>query len=147
MDQRSTTVVAGSGGGTAGPPEVTLFAARLGRMSGEQIEGLAAALRAGHDTADGEVQWWRATLGVERSLRCARRGRAAGFAAHEASTAVLRAAEVAGIRSTSRDSVTLVARAASEVARAIVAAGDVVPCRAAAIPAWDAVLATADVVA
>ena len=64
----------------------------------------------------------------------------AGAAAHEASAAVLRAADTAGVRATRRDEVTMVARAASDVARAIVAA-DGVP-RCVAVPAWDAVLGT-----
>jgi hypothetical protein len=132
---------------SAAPTEVASFAARLGRLTGDQIEALAGVVRAELGSADGEVQWWRATLGVERSLRCARRGRLAGAAGHEASAAVLRAADAAGIRSTRRDDVTLVARAASDVARAIVAGGEQVPCRVAAVPAWAAVLATADAAA
>lgn len=146
MASWSTTGGAPMGGTTtAAPSEAAVLAARLGHLTGDQIEALAAVVRAELGSADGEVQWWRATLGVERKLRCARRGRLAGVAGHEASAAVLRAADAAGIRATRRDEVTLVARAASDVARALVAAGDQPPCRVAAIPAWAALLATCDV--
>lgn len=147
MDQVRTTTataVARPGTATGAPPDVAAFAGQLGRLTGDQIEGLATALRAEMGSAEGEVLWWRATMGVDRSLRCARRGRMAGAAAHDASAAVLRAAEAAGIRTTSRDAVTMVARAASDVARALVAGGGAPACPAAAIPAWRAVLDTVD---
>lgn len=138
--ERGTTAAGAATVTTGHPPGIATFTARMAQLSGPEIEGLAAVLRSELDSADGEVRWWRATLGVDRSLRCARRGRMAGAAAHEASAAVLRAADVAGVRASRRDEVTMVARAASDVARAIVAAGGVPRCIA--VPAWDAVLAT-----
>lgn len=141
---RTTTgaVAVGSGGPTATPGPET-FAERLGRLTADQIESLACCLRAELGSAEGEIAWWRATMGVDRSLRCARRGRAAGAAAHEASAAVLRAAERAGIRTTERDAVTLVARAASDVARALVAGANALHPPVAGIAAWRTMLAVA----
>ena len=89
-------------------------------LSGHAIVALASSLRHEMESVDGEVSWWRATVAIGATLKRHHRSREAGLAAHRASVAVLEAAD----RSTepvSREDATLVARAASEVARALVA--------------------------
>jgi hypothetical protein len=97
------------------------FTARLNRLTAAEFTTIAAALRAEHDTADSEVTWWRATLAVTASLRRQRRTREAGMAAHHASAAVIDAARGCGVFDADRDTAIAVARAASDVARAMVA--------------------------
>ena len=97
------------------------FTARLNQLTAAEFTTIVAALRAEHDTADSEVAWWRATLAVNATLRRQRRTREAGLAAHEASTAVIEAARGCGVLEQERDTAIAVARAASDVARAIVA--------------------------
>jgi hypothetical protein len=97
------------------------FTATLNQLRAEDFTTIASALRAEHDTADSEVTWWRATLAVNASLRRQRRTREAGLAAHVASSAVIEAARGCGVLDDDRDTAIAVARAASDVARAIVA--------------------------
>jgi hypothetical protein len=97
------------------------FTARLNRLTAEEFTTIVAALRAEHETADSEVAWWRATLAVNATLRRQRRTREAGLAAHHASTAVIEAARCCGVLENDRDTAIAVARAASDVARAMVA--------------------------
>src|SRR4030081_3768623 len=98
------------------------FAERLSELTGPDIAALAASLRHELETADGEVSWWRATITIGTNLKRHHRSREAGLAAHRAALAVLSAAEK--VDEISKDDVTLVARAASEVARVLVAAHD-----------------------
>ena len=97
------------------------FVERLSELSGPDITALADNLRHELDTADGEVSWWRATITIGANLKRHHRSREAGLAAHRASSAVLNAAAAVMV---SKDDVTVVARAASEVARVLVAAHD-----------------------
>jgi len=106
-----------------GHVEPDAFAERLSELTGPDIIALAASLRHELDTADGEVSWWRATITIGANLKRHHRSREAGLAAHRASTAVMRAAERAG-GAVDRDDVTIVARAAAEVARVLVAQHD-----------------------
>jgi len=99
------------------------FAERLSELTGPDITALAASLRRELDTAEGEVCWWRATITVGANLKRHHRSREAGLAAHRASCAVVEAATRA-TDEVSRDDVTVVARAASEVARVLVARHD-----------------------
>jgi hypothetical protein len=91
-------------------------------LTGPDIAALADSLRHELETADGELSWWRATITIGANLKRHHRSREASLAAHRAATAVLSAAERAG--AISKDDVTVVARAASEVARVLVAAHD-----------------------
>jgi hypothetical protein len=100
------------------------FTARLTALDAATIARIAADLRADLQTADGEVAWWRATVAVSGALRRERRTRLAGLAAHHAAAAVVAAAQRAGYGEERWSEVTAVARAAAEVARALVAAGD-----------------------
>jgi hypothetical protein len=99
--------------------EPAAFIDRLNGLTGPDIAALATALRHEFGTADGEVSWWRATIAVGANLKRHHRSREAGLAAHRSSVAVQHAAAKAG--ELSKDDVTLVARAASEVARVLVA--------------------------
>lgn len=96
------------------------FAELLGDLSGHAIVALAVNLRHEMDSVDGEVAWWRATIAIGATLKRHHRSREAGLAAHRASLAVLDAADRSNVP-LSREDTTLVARAASEVARALVA--------------------------
>ena len=101
--------------------ESSEFAARVGLLTGGEIAAIAAALRQEHDSADGEVAWWRATVAVTGTLRRRHCTRQASVAAHAVAEAVRRAAERAGLAESDRTLVTMVARAAADVARALVA--------------------------
>jgi hypothetical protein len=97
------------------------FTARVARLTAPEFSAVAAALRAEHDTADNEVAWWRATLAVNATLKRQRRTRQAGLAAHDASSAVMDAARRSGLIDEDRETAVVVARAAGEVARALIA--------------------------
>lgn len=104
--------------------DVDDFTHRLHDLTAEEIQRVAAAVRAELGTAEGELAWWRATIDVTGVLRHQRRSRQAGLAAHRAASAVVEAARIAGLADdTSRDEVTVVARAAAEAARLLVAHG------------------------
>jgi hypothetical protein len=101
------------------------FAHRLERLSRHDIDEVACALRAALGSAEGEVAWWKATITVDKALRLRGQGRQAGRAAWAAAHAVLESAEREGMLPASKDEVTAVARAASDVARGLVAGGSV----------------------
>jgi hypothetical protein len=96
------------------------FMERLADLNGHAIVALATTLRHEVASVDGEVAWWRATIAIGATLKRHHRSREAGLAAHHASLAVLEAAHRSPDPVT-REDTTLVARAASEVARALVA--------------------------
>jgi len=100
--------------------EPAAFVERLSELTGPEIAALAANLRHELDTVDGEVAWWRATIAIGADLKRHHCSREAGLAAHRSSAAVQHAATKADT-DVSKDDVTLVARAASEVARVLVA--------------------------
>jgi hypothetical protein len=102
------------------------FTDSLRRLGHADIERAAARLCEERATAAGEVTWWEDTLTIQGILRTHRASRHAARHAHEACTAVQRAAQASGFELPD-ESVTAVARAAAEVARALVAeavAGD-----------------------
>src|SRR3954451_17849482 len=96
---------------TEGAPmdPVNAFNERLRALTGDAICELATALRHELDTAEGELAWWRATIAVSAALKRDHRTREAGLAAHNASVALMEAAQRAGILDTARDDVTAVA--------------------------------------
>jgi hypothetical protein len=97
------------------------FTHRLHDLTAGDIVRVAAALRAGQGSAEGELAWWRATIEVTGAVRRHRCSRQAGLAAHRAAAAVLGAARAAGIDDDGhRADVTAVARAAGEAARLLV---------------------------
>lgn len=99
------------------------FTDRLATMTGTEICEIAHELRDLFGSAEGEVAWWRATVAIDRTLKRERRSRAGGRAAHGAAQAVVEAARLGHIDASHRDEVTLVARAAGDVARGLAAGG------------------------
>lgn len=98
--------------------DIAAFTRRLHGMGAAEIGSVAATLRSGLETPDGEVLWWRATIELTDAIRRHRCTRQASVAAHRASSAVLAAARNAGIGGDEhRSDVTAVARAAGEAAR------------------------------
>ena len=100
--------------------ELAAFVDRLNGLTGPEITALASSLRHELETADGELTWWRATIAIGANLKRHHCSREAGIVAHRCSTAVVHAATLTDTEVT-KDDVTLVARAASEVARVLVA--------------------------
>jgi hypothetical protein len=96
----------------------TQFVASLSRLSGDELRAIAASL--GSDTLTDEVDWWRATIAIDKLLRHVRHTRQAARAATDAVRAVREAATRAGI-ALPDDDMTRVARAAADVARGLVA--------------------------
>jgi hypothetical protein len=99
------------------------FLVRLAELTAEEIRHIAALRREDLGSAEGELTWWRATLTVSGALRRRHLTRPAGLAAHQASTAVMEAGQALGMAEDERDDLIAVARAAGEVARALVATG------------------------
>lgn len=98
------------------PPD--RFNVALRAMSADDLHRVAASLDAEH-ICD-EVDWWRATIAIDKVLRRTRCARRAARAAADAARAVQDAADRAGIRLPDAD-VTRVARAAADVARGLAA--------------------------
>lgn len=105
---------------TAMALDVREFAHRLHELDREAILAVAAHLVQERATTAGEVAWWEDTLAVQGILRTHRASRSAARAAHEACAAVQHAARRNGM-ALPHEGVTMVARAAGEVARALVA--------------------------
>lgn len=117
------------------------FTHLLERLGPDDIASVAAGLRSELASAEGEVAWWRATVEVSGALRRVRRTREASLAAHRAASAVVVAARAAGIGEDQRDDVTQVARAAAEVARALVAGEAAAKSGGPLLNAWQPVVA------
>lgn len=96
------------------------FADRLHSLGRDEIVAVAAHIAEERSTTAGEVSWWEDTLAVQGILRAHRASRRAARAAHEACAAVQLAARREGM-TLPDEGVTMVARAAGEVARALVA--------------------------
>jgi hypothetical protein len=95
------------------------FARSLLQLSRSRLEHQAAGLKTRRASPEDDVAWWEATMAVNRALRRRGTGHEAAMAAHLASQAVLAAATQTGLALGA--DVTAVARAAGEVARALVA--------------------------
>ena len=94
------------------------FMGLLERLDADAIAAAASELDAYAASAAGELSWWRATVEIDRELRLHRAGRVAALSATQAAAAVTQAAVAAGI--TLPDArVTVVARAAADVARGL----------------------------
>ena len=96
------------------------FTASLRTLTGDDLRFLAGSLSS--DTLTDEVDWWRATIAIDKVLRHSGRSRQGARAASEAVHAVQEAAVRAEIELPD-DDVTRVARAAAEVARGLAAGG------------------------
>jgi hypothetical protein len=99
------------------------FTERLVAMSRADVEIVAKGLHHRLGSAEGEVAWWKATITIDRILKRDGRCRLASRVASGAAHAVLAAAERSGMLPEEKDEVTLVARAAADVARGLVAGG------------------------
>ena len=105
--------------------EVGEFSRALEGLTAEDVHRIAATLTNNHsDNAADEVEAWRVTLTIDRVLRRTHRTRLAARAASSITHTVLQIAAAQGIRLPDEE-VTHVARAAAEVARALVAGDDV----------------------
>jgi hypothetical protein len=98
--------------------EVDGFISWLHGLDEPAIVATAAELDLAASSAAGEVEWWRATVEIDRLLRARHAGRRAGLAANRAAAAVTAAARAAGM-TLPDPRVTAVARAAAEVARGL----------------------------
>ncbi len=97
---------------------VERFLAALRAMTTEDVHRIALSLDS--ETLTDEVDWWRATIAIDKVLRHARCSRQAGRAANEAALAVHESAtRPAGVLPD--DEVMRVARAAADVARGLAA--------------------------
>jgi hypothetical protein len=98
--------------------EAARFANALRSLTATDLRTISESLES--DTLTDEVDWWRATIAIDRVLRHVRLTRQAAHAAAEAVHAVQDAAVRVGI--TLPDAgITRVARAAADVARGLVA--------------------------
>lgn len=95
------------------------FTQSLLHLSRARIELHAAGLNARRSSADDDVDWWEATLALNRTLRHGGTGPQAAMAAHLAAQAVLAAATRTGLGL--NPDVAAVARSAGEAARALAA--------------------------
>jgi hypothetical protein len=107
-----------SGPSETSPSETRRFCAAVRGLSGPDLEKVALALDS--DALCDEVDWWRATIAIDRVVRHGSRTRQAARAAQDAQRAVEDAAIRAGIALPDRD-MTRVARAAADVARGLAA--------------------------
>lgn len=92
------------------------FSALLQSLTPRDLEAIDRAL--GSDAVIDEVEWWRATIAIDRAIRHARRTHQAGRAAADA-MALVEAVGRAG--AVAEPVVTRVARAAADVARGLAA--------------------------
>ena len=78
------------------------FNVTLGRMTAFDIGAVAVALRRHHESPADDVDWWEATIAIERVLKASHRTRLAAAAANGASRAVQHAAIADGVALTQR---------------------------------------------
>src|SRR5437867_3950946 len=97
---------------------VARFLDGLESLTADDLRRIAASLAS--ETLTDEVDWWRATIAIDKVLRHSRCSRQAARAAGDAVRAVQEAAERADILLPDA-SVTRVARAAADVARGLAA--------------------------
>ena len=99
--------------------DVAGFTQLLRRLTPADFRIIGAALEDEGSSAADEVEAWRLTITIDRTLRRLRRSRNAAHAASAASHTVVAAAQADHIDLPDA-TVTLVARAAAEIARALV---------------------------
>jgi len=115
------------------------FLAALARLEASGVRDVAARLDS--EALCDEVDWWRATIAIDKVVRHARRGRQAAHAASVAAATVQQAARRAGI-ALPDDDVTRVARAAADVARGLAAGPAARPVTQILLEHWEPVTAT-----
>lgn len=117
--------------------ELTEFVAALDRLTADDIRLVAKSLDS-ESLAD-EVDWWRATIAIDRAIRHARVTRHAARAATQAAELVQERAGQGGI-ALPDDDVTRVARAAAEIARGLTAGPATQPIVLLLLEPWAAVV-------
>lgn len=100
--------------------DVAGFTQLLRRLTPADFRIIGAALEVDGSSAADEVEAWRLTITIDRTLRKLRRSRNAAHAASTATHTVIAAARI-DLTDLPEHTVTLVARAAAEVARALTA--------------------------
>ena len=126
-------------GDRTGPTSPDRFTASLRAMSAEELHRVAASLEA--EQICDEVDWWRATIAIDKLLRRTRCTRRAARAATDAAHAVQEAAGRAGFVLPDAE-VTRVARAAAEVARGLAAGSPARPVVGLLLEHWGEVATT-----
>jgi hypothetical protein len=122
------------------PTETVLqFVDVLRSLDADDLERVGARLDS--DLLCDEVDWWRATIAIDKVVRHARKGRQAAQAAADAAGAVQDAAVRAGIALPDAG-VTRVARAAADVARGLAAGPPAQPVTRILLEVWEPVGAT-----
>lgn len=118
--------------------ELVQFVGILRSLDADDLERVGARLDS--DLLCDEVDWWRATIAIDKVVRHARRGRQAAQAATDAASAVQDAAVRAGIALPDAR-VTKVARAAADVARGLAAGPPAQPVTRILLEVWEPVSA------
>jgi hypothetical protein len=121
-----------------GETTVGQFLDALHELSVDDLHRIAASLDA--ETLTDEVDWWRATIAIDKVLRHSRCSRQAARAANDATRAVQEAASRAGIPLPDSE-VTRVARAAADVARGLAAGAPARPIVRLLLEHWEPVSA------
>lgn len=116
--------------------DLAQFMGTLRSLDAEGLDRVGVRLDADH-LCD-EVDWWRATIAIDKVVRHARKGRQAARAAADAASAVQDAAVRAGI-GLPDDRVTRVARAAADVARGLAAGPPAQPVTRILLEVWEPV--------
>jgi len=116
------------------------FVSALDALTADDLHRIAHALEM-ESLAD-EVDWWRATIAIDRAIRHARCTRHAARAAARAAGLVQASAVRAGYRLPD-DDVTRIARAASEVARGLAVGPGTQPIVRLLLEPWATVVAAA----
>ncbi|HEV2992936.1 MAG TPA: hypothetical protein VG869_07740 [Acidimicrobiia bacterium] len=122
------------GDGTTRPESPDRFTAALKSMTGDDLRRVATSI--GAEQICDEVDWWRATIAIDKLLRRTGCSRRAARAAADAAHAVQEAADRAGILLPDAD-VTRVARAAAEIARGLAAGPPARPVVGMLLEHWD----------
>jgi hypothetical protein len=116
------------------------FLSTLRALTGDDLRRIAGSLEG--ELLTDEVDWWRATIAIDKVLRHTRRTRQAARAAGDAVRAVQDAAVRAGVAIPDGD-VTRVARAAADVARGLAAGPPARPIVRLLMEHWEPVRARA----
>jgi hypothetical protein len=113
------------------------FVAALGDLTGDDVHLVAKSLDL--EFLTDEVDWWRATIAIDRAIRHAKCARQAARAAQQVVAIVQHRASCAGIPLPD-DDVTRVARAAAEVARGLTAGPQAQPIVRMLLEPWSTVV-------
>jgi hypothetical protein len=116
------------------------FVAALGTLTGDDVHLVAKSLDL--ESLTDEVDWWRATIAIDRAIRHARCSRQAARAAAQAIAVVQERANNAGIDLPDTE-VTRVARAAADVARGLTVGPSAEPLVRLLLEPWTPIVAFA----